>query len=368
MRLLRRALTFLVAALAAAGVLAVPSVASAAPRPGAVYALSNPTTSNAVIEYARAANGALTLRNTYPTGALGTGSGLGSQGAVVLDETASYLYAVNAGSDSITSFRVRPRGLEVVGTVASGGLRPTSITVHRGLLYVLNAGDPGTISGFTVHQGVLTPIANSTRPLSGAGTNPAQVSFTPDGRQLVVTERATNQLDLYSVDGAGLASAPTVVPSAGQTPFGFEFDARGHLIVSEAFGGEIDASAVSSYDVGTGTLQVVSPSVPTTETAACWIATTENGRYAYAGNTGSNSISGYRVGNGGSLTLLTPDGRTGVAAGAVTDLAMSAGSRFLYARLGDGTVGAYQVRPDGSLEMLAPAPGLPTGAVGLAAF
>ncbi|HET9444350.1 MAG TPA: hypothetical protein VFO65_13555, partial [Acidimicrobiales bacterium] len=175
------------------------------------------------------------------------------------------------------------------------------------------------------------------------------------------------RLDLYEVDGSGLASGPTVVASAGATPFGFGFDNKDHLIVSEAFGGAPDASAVSSYRLSAGGLETVSASVPTTETAACWIAVTENGKFAYAGNAGTASVTGYRVAVDGSLEILDGDGKTASAAAGVTDLAVSRDSRFLYGRLGNQTVGAWSIAADGSLGDLGAVPGLPAGAAGIAA-
>ena len=97
-----------------------------------------------------------------------------------------------------------------------------------------------------------------------------------------MTEKNTNLIDTYDVDlDTGLASGPNPQASAGATPFGFAFDRRGHLIVSEAFGGAADASAVSSYAVADGIIDPISPSVATSETAACWIVVTKNGRFAY---------------------------------------------------------------------------------------
>jgi hypothetical protein len=84
-------------------------------------------------------------------------------------------------------------------------------------------------------------------------------------------------------------------------------------VVSEAFGGAVDASATSSYRLAGGTLTPVSTSVPTTETAACWAVVTRNGQYAYVTNAGSGTVSGYSVGSDGSLTLLDADGVTGSA-------------------------------------------------------
>lgn len=345
-----------------------PSPAGASPAVGAVYVLSNQVAGNSVIEYVRGAGGELTPAGSFATGGSGTGGGLGSQGAIALDRAERYLFAVNAGSASVTSFRVNPRGgLQRVGTTPSGGTMPTSLTTDGHVLYVLNAGGPGNIAGFSISAGALTPLAGSTRALSGAATAPAQISFTPDGRRLVVTERATNRIDVYDVDQDGLASGPTVSPSPGVTPFGFDFDRRGNVIVSEAFGGQPNASAVSSLALTSSGATVISASVPTTETAACWVVTTIDGRYAYAGNAGSNSISGYTVAPDGALTLLTPGGKTASAAAGVTDLATSRDSRYLYARISNGTVGAFAVGSDGSLTTLAAAPGLPTGAAGIAA-
>lgn len=364
---LHRLLATAVAALPALALTAVPTAAHAGTAVGTVYVLGNQASGNAVLSYDRLADGTLEPAGSTPTGGLGTGGGLGSQGALVLDRAGRYLYAVDAGSDTVTSFRVGADGLQRVSHVASGGSRPTSLTVHGGLLYVLDAGGAGSITGFAVHDGALTALPGSSRPLSGSSTGPAQVSFTPDGSHLVVAEKATDVLDVYAVGGDGLAQGPTVAASAGTTPFGFDFDNKGHLIVSEAFGGAPDGSAVSSYRLVGDGLQTVSASVPTTETAACWVATTADGRFAYAGNAGSASVTGYRVAPDGSVAVLDADGRTGTASAGVTDLATSGDSRFLYGRVSDGTVASWAVASSGALTAVGTATGLPAGAAGLAA-
>jgi 6-phosphogluconolactonase len=140
------------------------------------------------------------------------------------------------------------------------------------------------------------------------------------------------------------------------------------LIVSEAFGGAVNASAVSSYELADdGSLEVISPSVPTTETAACWIVVTRNRHFAYASNTGSGTLSGYRVSRDGGLSLLDPDGVTAVTGPGPIDMALSVNSRFLYSlNSGDGTISAFRVNHDGSLSPLPGVTGLPSGANGLA--
>jgi 6-phosphogluconolactonase len=184
-----------------------------------------------------------------------------------------------------------------------------------------------------------------------------------------VTEKNTNLIDTYDVaPHTGLASGPSPQASAGATPFGFAFDRRGHLIVSEAFGGGSDQSAVSSYSVEDGLIEVISPSVGTTETAACWIVVTKNGRLAYTTNTGSRSISGYRVSHDGALTLLDAEGQTGLTGPGPIDMALTGNSRFLYSlNSGDGTITGFRVKADGGLAPVGGANGLPTVATGLAA-
>src|SRR5207245_6793341 len=128
----------------AAGVLTLALSALAAPAsaepgaPGAVYTSTNSPTGNAVVAFQRAANGSLTPAGRFATGGSGTGGGLGNQGAVVLSDDRQLLFAVNAGSNQITSFEVTPHGLRRADLVSSAGIEPVSLTVHGQLLSVLN--------------------------------------------------------------------------------------------------------------------------------------------------------------------------------------------------------------------------------------
>jgi 6-phosphogluconolactonase (cycloisomerase 2 family) len=337
---------------------------------GAVYTLTNQASGNAVAIFDRDRDGSLTPRGTVPTGGNGTGAGLGSQGALVLDGDS--LFAVNAGSNSLSLLHVDRRGkVRLADVDPSGGARPISVTVHGKFVYVLNAGDattPANIRGFLALWGKLVPLPGSTRPLSAAAPDPAQVEFSPNGRHLVVTEKGTNMVVTYNVR-RGYASGPKAQPSSGTTPFGFGFDKRGRLIVSEAFGGAADASAVSSYSLsGDGTVAPISASVKTTETAACWIVVTKNGRYTYTTNTGSNSITGYRIGGDGSLAILDADGKTADTGATPIDMALTRSSRILYALAGGvPEINGFVVNGDGSLEPIGTVGGLPAGTVGLAA-
>ena len=330
--------------------------------PGAVYALTNQATDNAVAVLARSADGALTWQASVPTGGSGAGSSLGSQGALALSDDGRWLFAVNAGSNDISAFQVRPSGLSLTSRVASGGSQPISLTVRGGLVYVLNAGGDGNISGFRVgNDGALAPLAGSTRPLSGSGVGPAQVSFSPTGAWLVVTEKTTNRLDIYAVGSDGLVSGVNTAASAGGTPFGFAFGHRDELFVSEA------AGSASSYIVGTAGLTVASGAVLTHQGAPCWAVVTENGRYGYTANAQDGSISGFAIASDGSISLIDGDGRTAVVGGGNIDLAVSGNSRYLYELNGNRSISGFRIEADGHLTTVGNVAGLPASTVGLVA-
>jgi 6-phosphogluconolactonase (cycloisomerase 2 family) len=339
---------------------------------GQVFTMSNAAAGNSVLVFARGADGSLSAAGTYATGGTGTSGGLGNQGGLSLDESGHTLVVVNAGSNDISAFRVSESGsLDLTDRIASGGSMPISVTISHGLVYVLNAGGAGGIAGFRLEQGKLLAIANSSRPLSGAGVGPADISFDPSGQWLVVTEKNTNRLSTYAIGIDGAASGPTSTMASGITPFGFAFTHSGTLIVSEAFGGAPNGSAVSSYaNNENGTWTVISGSVPTTETSACWIAITESGRFAYTTNAASGTITGYAV-NNGALTRLNADGVTAnIGTGsAPSEMALSRNSQFLYALSGGlHAIVAYTVSSDGTLTPIAGgAAGLPSAADGLAA-
>lgn len=349
----------------------LPASAQGLATTGAVFTATNEIHANAVVAFRRNAAGRLAWLGTYPTGGNGSGGGLGNQGALALDESGNHVLAVNAGSDTVSVFAVGPRGLDLLDQEGSGGTRPISVTVHGDLVYVLNAGGGGNIAGLQLAtDGTLSPLAGSTRPLSGNATAPAQIAFTPDGRFLVVTEKATDTLVTYRVGDDGLPGAPVVTLSEGITPFGFSFDHRSRLLVSEATGGAPGASTVSSYDVlPDGTLEPITSALATTQSAACWLVTTGNGRYAYVTNTASGSITGLAVGRDGSLDLLQADGFTAPAGAAPIDAAVSRNGQYLYVLNGaDDTISAYEIGADGDLTPLATVAGLPASTNGLAAF
>ena len=338
-----------------------------------VFVQTNELNGNQIAVYDRRPDGQLVRAGTYATGGLGgiaapgtESDRLASQGSLVYDRGHRLLLAVNAGSNTISAFRVHGDRLRLVDVEPSGGQFPASIGVHRDLAYVLNAGGTGIVQGFSVDKRGLTPIAGSARSLALANSNPpnflmspGQVGFTPDGNQLLVTTKAsTSSIDVFQVGAGGLLSAaPVVNPSATPVPFAFTFDSTGRLV-----SGEAGTSSVTTYRIGlTGTLSDPK-SASDGQTALCWIIRV--GGFYYVANTGSNNVSSFRIDPTGQPSLLA-------AVAATTNpgpIDVASSGSFLYVETGlTGTVDGFLVRPNGALVPIGSVDDLPIGIEGIAA-
>jgi 6-phosphogluconolactonase (cycloisomerase 2 family) len=342
---------------AAAGItalLAAPADAATPHRPdrAPVFVQTDNPAGNTIVAYDRTASGGLVRAGSYPTGGRGgvlDGSvvdHVASQGSLTYDRGSGLLYAVNAGSDTVTTFAVHGDRLVRRQVLSSGGSFPVSITVHGNLVYVLNARAGGSIQGYLRIGGVLVRIPAWHR---GLGLDPAQtpeftstpgqVVFTPDGSRLLVTTKGgTSSIDVFRV-GPGGPSGPTVTSLPGAVPFSVAFDAAGHVAVAEA-----GPNAVATFRLDRdGTLTELD-SAPTGQAATCWIVSA--GGTLYLSNAGSGSVSRFAVDRRGTLAEL---GTTATDAGTV-DAAASSDGHFLYVQAGAaGTVDAYRIGAGGSL-------------------
>jgi 6-phosphogluconolactonase len=335
-----------------------------------IYVQTNDAERNEVVVFDRDAAGRLTQLGRFDTGGRGTGEPhLASQSSVALNGDGSLLFVANAGSGELSLFSVQDIGLRLEGRVSTGGSLPTSVAVHGDIAYVLNAGGDGGIVGFSITGGVLMPLEGAARALSTAGADPAQIAFSPDGRSLLVTERGTNTISTYTVEERGRAVGPEAIASSGATPYGFDFAADA-VVVTEAFGGEIGAGAVSSYALrAAGRLEPVSASVGDTRSEVCWAAVTKDGRFVYVTNFGDGTISSYALRDDGGLELLEPiAASTRLGEKGIRDEAITGDGRFLYALDADARrVYGWSVGDDGSLTPVGHADGLPETVAGLAA-
>src|SRR5579863_1488988 len=335
----------------------------------AVFVMTNNADSNQVIAFQRDPNG--TLENPHGYGTDGRGSGgtvdpLASQGSLTLSTDGAWLFAVNAGSGSVSVFRVHGAQLELTDRVATEGSEPNSVAQLGSLVYVLNTAGSSSVVGFNFNNGKLIRIPNSLRFLSGNTVASGSVAFSPDGQFLIVTEKATNNLDVFKVQSDGSLSQATITKSAGPGAFSAGFAPNDVAIVSETGPGGPNLSAISSYSVqSNGTLTPITTSVPTLGSANCWNVVTADGRFVYVSNSGSGSISGFAIGSGGTLTPLpgtvlavNPSGSANI------DLTVSSDGKFLYTlNAGSGAVGMFAIQPtNGTLTDLGTTGGLPAAA------
>jgi 6-phosphogluconolactonase (cycloisomerase 2 family) len=356
---------------------------------GHVYVLNNDLSgSNSLTVFNRAADGSLSLLGTTSIGGLGSLAAFadGTQGSLILTGKGTRLFAVDAGSNQISVVNVHDGRLSLAGVFASGGDGPVSLTYRDGLLYVLNAANASqasaNVAGFHVDaNGKLHPIAGATRPLSAPHPNPAQVQIDPLGRFLLVTEKGTNLIDVYRIHSDGSLSGPITFPSVGVIPFGMAFNpARPQqFIVDDAAGGPKGTGAATAYRLEHGNIRAITAPVLDYQVAPCWMVITGDGEFAYTSNADSQVISGYRIAENGSISLLDAQGVTARTPSDTFPLeeSLSRDSRLLYvldSRLllsppGPATLSGFQIHHNGSLSsVIDPAQiTLPLSAIGMAA-
>jgi 6-phosphogluconolactonase (cycloisomerase 2 family) len=348
----------------------IPSNAQPKVTAGAVFVMTNAADKNEIITYERGTDGSLSESRRVATGGRGSGGTtdpLGSQGSLTLTQDRSFLLAVNAGSGEISVFRVHGAMLALVDKVPCGGSEPVSVVQHNNLVYVANAGGNSNVVGFSLGgKGKLTPIPGSIAFLSTSNSGPGSVSFSPDGRFLLVTEKVTNNIDVFPVQTDGKLGPVVINPSAGPGAFAVLFAPNGAALVSETgpTGGH-DAGALSSYAVqSNGKLSTISTNVPTLGTATCWQAVTPDGRFAFTANSGSSTVSGFSIGANGALTPLSGTVVATLPNGSIDlDMAITVDGKFLYTLdSGTGKVSILGIDADGTLNSLGEAGGLQASA------
>ena len=337
---------------------------------GAVFVMTNAASGNEVIAYRRNTDGSLEQGRRFATGGRGSGGvtdPLASQGSLALSDDRTLLFAVNAGSGSISVFRVHGDRLSLVDKVPCGGSEPVAVSQRGSLVYVLNAGGSSNVVGFrSDRNGKLRPIQHSIAFLTSANSGPGSLSFSPDGQFLLVTEKLNNRIDSFHVQLDGTLGPIVVTPAVGPGTFAVLFAPNGAALVSETGpAGGNNASAISSYSaLPNGTLSPISASVPTQGAATCWQAVTPDGRFVYTSNSATSTISGFAIGIDGALTPLPgtiaatlPTGSTNL------DTAISSDGKFLYTLdSGTGFVSIFGINEDGSLTSLGDAGGLSAAA------
>jgi len=395
-----RTLTLLALALA---VLALGPATASAKKPakgsvGVVYSQTNGVPDNEVVVYDRKSNGQLKQRELVKTGGAG---GIAAQPGCpapcpMLDTDGEVrakgklVFAVNAGSDTISSFRETSKGLKLVSEKSSRGDFPNSITVHKRILYVLNS-HSDSIAGFTFSKkgklrflkGSVEALSQPSDPaLAGAGLTPRQIGFDHSGRVLVATLLSplpgsidTFKLNKHHRPGSAQPHAPTT-----PLPFGFAFDNHNNLVMSQvSFPPELGMDgSTATYKLNTKTGGLTPIDTESSHgVAPCWVVVTKDGHYTYVVNAGGGpdaTLAGYGL-SSGALTFLglTPENNANGDEIVRTNETLSRDSKYLYV-LKPGLMGPvsqvdiYRVNQNGSLTLIGntPANGAPgqSGLVG----
>ena len=382
--------------------------------PHRVYTTTNDPAGNAVVIFTRKSDGTLVQLGTASTGGKGEPTPPGtppfgfpivdSSGSVDLTPDGKLLFVVNAGDNSVSSFRVTANGLKRMAHVSSHGKLPDSLASSGHLLYVVNV-NSANIFGWTFSStGKLTPIKGSNRKLTAvtpAGKKDkvgvaAGIGFTTDGGVVAVTQRGLprkyGEIDTFLISRNGAAGPSHAFATPGvDNPFGFSATGRDLLVSNAGYVATPSGTAPNPADftqfTGSAATYKVSPTgkltfvsnTPTGGRAACWLVVTKNGKTAFVTNTlakappasGVGALSSLSVGSGGKMTLLK---QTNTGPGFPSDMALSNDDKYLYVidahvMPGPSHIDVYKLGPGGSMTHIQATPNtLPPGVSGAGAF
>lgn len=373
---------------------------------GAVYAMDNSATNNTIVAYDRAEDGTLTLIGSTSTNGQGTGPNnvvpgpggvtfdpLASNYSLIMSENNDFVFAVNAGSNEITSFRVNDdRSLTLTSRVNTEGVDPISLATLGNAVYVASVnGAPGVIEGFTFDaEGNLTQIANSTRELTG---RPTTIIFSENGEYLIANEIGAGRLQVFGVDGINLTETPNTFTYtdilAGRNnpnPFGldtYSTDGDQFLVVGEARVFTADGvlapqdSSISTLQISQGGgLEFVSRDVQVDGgIASCWVQINDDDNLAIVTNTNNNSVSSFSLAEGVATRLVNTAFANGPTNGDQTVLtgltdSVTIDDYFYQLAAGTGDVISLSQNDDGTLVEIDRDSDLPTtgGSQGITGF
>jgi 6-phosphogluconolactonase len=249
------------------------------------------------------------------------------------------------------------------------------VAEHNGTVYVLNAGGSGAVEVLKADGlGRLHDVASSTTFLTGTNSGASSISVSPNGRWLVVIEKASNSIDLFPIHPDGTLGAVAGNKSVAPGVFATSFTPNGQLVISENQPSSgSDTSSISSYTINSnGSLTAVSQSVPTFGNGNCWNVITPNGKWVYAENSATSTVAGFLISSSGALSAIAntivstlPEGATNL------DIITSTDGKYLFNLLsGAGAIGVFTINSDGTLKQLGDIEGLPktAGFNGIAAL
>ena len=216
----------------------------------------------------------------------------------------THLAYVTSGANGIFAFRIR-NGNGAITNVFTSPFLPENpvfgLVVHPSnrFAFVANQVD-GTISLLDIDSvsGALTEKL----PRTPAGLSPGPMILSPDGSFLFVADQGLNQVLVFSVGANGFLSQVSSAP-VGATPSSLTLASSGFLFVPVPSFSSIYVFTVSSgsiTQVCSGPGPICSPFKVTFGVAA--VATDPMGKFLYVPNPSTNTVSGFVIQSGGSLT------------------------------------------------------------------
>jgi hypothetical protein len=386
------------------------------PQEGHLY-IQTSETKNAIIHYHRSADGTLEEKERVLTGASGsadfnyrsTPMGLVVEGAqsVLVAPDRRFLFAVNAGDNSVSSFGVGEDGkltlLDVKrtgnivvgrsGTAKSLAYAPSSRT-----LYVLHSFGPEHIRAFSVDREgrlMLRQEGYSIAPPDKPGRLPTMIVVSPD-EQFLLVGCSLDELPAANPDGSPIIwvqrnGKPHKISANAPDPDGLavfpvdEFGALGEPMFQDAGGGSpwcpmflnqrtnqfvlgfATSDAVSLATIESDGRVATGPIVPADTSIGrpselCWMAITPDDRLVFATMTGYGYITSWHL--KGNVLSIAKDpacptvpgdgsfrGLSGIVGSSPNDMWMTPDGAYLYQIYPNASkLVGYAVQSDGWLE------------------
>ena len=292
---------------------------------GAVFVMTNSNTGIEILQFVRNPNGSLFQVGETPTGGNGSGGTtdpLASQNSLLLTSDSRYLLAVNAASGTISSFAVFGAFLVPTGIESTGCAFPDAIAQFGKLAYVL------------MENGRLVRITNATSFLTTELSGGSSLTFSADGKVLLVSERTTGLIDSFPVNADGTLGAATLTSYPGI--FDFTTSSTNGLLIT------VGGPTISSTSVADNAKLTPVDNIPIFS-GACWVVMTPKG-FAYASTGGAGIINGYSLSKAGVLTPIGTGEAASIPGSALLDVAVASGGGFLYSLNSDnGAIAAWTI-------------------------
>jgi len=281
-----------------------------------VYVDANITSGNAILAYEIKADGSLlpVAGSPFATGGDGFFDSSFKLGPFDVDQEMALannvLYAVNAGSNTISAFTIAEDGaLSALSgqPFTSGGSTPISLGVHGPFMVAIDsaedpaqaAGDyvPGLTVSEILRDGGLHYLSATALPV---GAQPSQALTTNTGPFVFTAEfpgGGTLDAFLQQADGKLVMTDSVLLPLEANNTQPLPLGLWANPAAPYLYVGFVNTNEVGVYTLSTtGKLQFRNK-VANSGVAVCWLRVSADGRFLYTSNTADESMSVYDLSN-----------------------------------------------------------------------